>query len=127
LWAVELGRTILPNNPFMSAVERIHTASVLAPLLVLDVICAVLALSATPLIGTQSSWLWVAWAPLLVSFIYTLLAYAYWSVKAPNRLQTENYQLQHQRLLLIGDERDPNNVKIIEGTATSNTAVEGHR
>jgi hypothetical protein len=116
-----------PTNFLMSAVERIKTASVLAPLLVLDVICATLALIATLLFGVSSNWLWVAWTPFLICTVFTLGAYGYWSIVAPNRLQTEHYQLAQQRLFLIGDERDPNSAKLIESAPTSNTALTGQR
>lgn len=70
-----------PSNPLMS-VERIRTASVLAPLLVLNLISASVALIATPMIGTGSNWLWIAF---LLCFLCTLGAYCYWSIKAPIR------------------------------------------
>jgi hypothetical protein len=113
----------LPPNLLMSAVERIKTASILAPLLVLDVICGALALTATPLIGVNSSWLWIAWSPFLLCVIATLAAYTYWSIVAPNRLQTEHYQLAQQKLQLIGDERDPNSSKLIDSLPTSNPVI----
>jgi hypothetical protein len=53
------------------------------------------------------------WALFGVCVLFTLAAYSYWSAKEPNRLQTEKYQLAQQRLL-IGDERDPNSIKMIE-------------
>ncbi|BCA04157.1 hypothetical protein BDHH15_47290 [Bradyrhizobium diazoefficiens] len=113
-----------PTSPLMSAVERIKTASILAPLLVLDVICATLALLATPLIGVTNSLLWVAWIPFLICTAFTLASYVYWSMVAPNRLQTEHYQLAQQRLLLIGDERDPNSAKLINSAPTANNAID---
>ena len=49
-------------------------------------------------------------------------AYIYWSIKSPDRLQTENYQPELQRTL-IGDERNPG--KVIEGAPlTSNTVIQ---
>lgn len=53
--------------------------------------------------------------------MFTLGAYIYWSLAAPNRLQTERFQLEHQRMLLIGDERDPNDANMITAQVTANT------
>ena len=47
-------------------------------------------------------------------------AYIYWVIRGPDRLQTESYLLEQQRIKMIGDERDPG--KVVEGTMTANTA-----
>ena len=54
-------------------------------------------------------------------FVAIFGAYIFWSIKSPDRLQTENYQLEQQRIKVIGDERHPG--KVIEGTLTANTAA----
>jgi hypothetical protein len=106
--------------PFISAVECISTSSVLAPLLAIDVITGVVALVGSGILS--GSLLLGIWCVFGLCVIFTLYAYVYWSINAPDRLQTEQYQLAHRRLL-IGDERDPNSPKLIDSLPTANTAV----
>jgi hypothetical protein len=106
--------------PLISAVQRIQTSSVIAPLLAVLVITGVIALFGSLILS--GALLVGIWALFGVSVLFTLAAYSYWSAKEPNRLQTENYQLAQQRFL-IGDERDPNSIKMIESQPTANTAL----
>jgi hypothetical protein len=108
--------------PLISAIERINTANVIAPLFVVDIVVGVVALIGSAFIPAPIPIaLWVLFG---FCVLFTLGAYVYWSLRAPNRLQTERYQLEHQRMLLIGDERDPNSAKFITAQATANTHVE---
>jgi hypothetical protein len=107
--------------PLISAIQRIKTSNILAPLLVLDIIMGVVALIGSAFV--PSPILEAVWTMFFFCILFTLSAYAYWSYISPNRLQTERFQLEHQRLLLIGDERDPNSTKMIESTPSANTKV----
>jgi hypothetical protein len=107
--------------PLISAIQRIKTSSILAPLLVLDIIMGVVALIGSAFV--PSPILETIWMVFIFCILFTLGAYAYWSYISPNRLQTERFQLEHQRLLVIGDERDPNSVKLIESAPSANTKV----
>jgi hypothetical protein len=104
-----------------SAVQRIKTQSILAPLLALDVICGVMALGVTVMVGDTllSRWIWVSFG---VSVAFTLVAYTYWSFREPERLQTEDYRLAREHLMLIGDERNPNSPELLEGRPVSKAA-----
>ena len=101
------------------------SSSILAPLLVVDVIVGAVALFASlgKLVGLPEPLLWSIWGLFGFCVLFTLSSYVYWSWAQPNRLQTENYQIEHQRLLLIGDERDPNSMKLIGSAPSANTKV----
>jgi hypothetical protein len=111
--------------PLISAIKRIQTSSILAPLLVVDVIVGAVALFASlgKLVGLRELLLWCIWGLFGFCVLFTLASYIYWSWMQPNRLQTENYQLEHQRLVLIADERDPNSPKLIGSAPSANTVV----
>ena len=80
------------------------------------------ALLMTPVAGPNHPLTYVLWIAFLVwIFVGIGTAYIYWSIKGPDRLQTENYQLEQQRIKVIGDERHPG--KVIEGTLTANPAA----
>lgn len=51
---------------------------------------------------------------ILAAIAAPMLAYFIWMFKDPNRLQSEDYQLAHQKMLL-GDDRHPG--KILDGRA----------
>ena len=107
--------------PLISAVERIRTSSVIAPLLALDVIVGVIALIATLMLPTNLLvWLWGLFGTCV---LFTIVASIFCSFLGPHRLQTEQYQLDQRRLTLIGDERSPNSPKLIESTQSANTQV----
>jgi hypothetical protein len=44
---------------------------------------------------------------ILVVIAAPIIAYFIWMFKEPNRLQSEDYQLAHQKMLLLGDDRHP--------------------
>jgi hypothetical protein len=96
-----------------SAVERIRTNSAMNPLLWLNG-CSL------PFTIPGSVW---APHPINLCFVVlamtttlsAILAYFVWMFKDPNRLQSEDYQLANQRMLL-GDERHPG--VIIDGRAS---------
>ena len=101
---------------------RITTKSVLAPLSVPGGLIGAFAVLLTPLAGPHHPLTYVLWgAFLLWMFGGVGIAYIYWSIKDPDRLQTENYLLEQQRMKTIGDERHPG--KVIEDTLTANTAA----
>ena len=93
------------------------------PLLTLTTICGTAALIVTPIAGANSPLTWAVWGVFGFCVAASIVGYLVWSIYDPNRLQTEEYLLERQRLLTIGDERDPNNIKVIEGALTSNTAI----
>lgn len=107
--------------PVISAVKRIQTSSIVAPLLAADVITGVIGLLGAFVLPYPI--LYGVWVLFGLCVLSSLGSYAFWSWKEPNRLQTERYQLEHQRLLLVGDERDPNSPKLIESTPSANTVV----
>jgi hypothetical protein len=112
----------MPWGSLGSLIERVRTGSVLAPLLALTLIVGVAAFSITfsaDLILVRALWLLFAFCVLA-----TLLAYVVFAVKDPEKLQTEDYRLARHRLDLIGDERDPNDARLIEATPTANTHLE---
>ena len=101
---------------------RLTTKSVLAPLSVPAGLIGAFALLMTPVAGPHHPLTYVLWgAFLLWMFGGVGIAYIYWSIKNPDRLQTESFQLEQQRMKVIGDERHPG--KEIEGTLTANTAA----
>ncbi len=110
-------------GPLASVIERVRTGSVLAPLLALNLICGFAAFGVTIWLGdtTLARLLWVLFAVCVTA---TLVIYVVFAIKDPEKLQTEDYRLARHRLDLIGDERDPNNVKMITSQATANTHVE---
>ena len=101
---------------------RLTTRSVLAPLSVPGGLIGTFALLMTPVAGPHHPLTYGLWIAFLVWIFGGIgIAYIYWSIKDPDRLQTENYQLEQQRIKTIGDERHPG--KVIEGTLTANTAA----
>lgn len=105
-----------------SAVQRIKTASILAPLLALTAICGSAALLATIVLG-DSLLAWVLWSAFLLCVIASLSFYIYWSIRDPDRLQTEDYLLARRKIDLIGDERGPPAAKLIDESAISNPMI----
>jgi hypothetical protein len=112
-----------PWGSLGSLIERVRTGSVLAPLLALTVICGVAALSVTLRLGdaTLPCLLWALFAALVVA---TLIIYIVFALKDPEKLQTEDYRLARFRLEVIGDERDPNDAKMLNAPPTANTYLE---
>jgi len=62
---------------------------------------------------------WAFFGLFAVAAAYTMWKYEHWAGSAPNRLQTEDFQLQMQRL--IGDERNPNSSALLGGAPVANT------
>jgi len=107
---------------FYSLIERIRTNSVMAPLLALTFMVGLFALATTW--SANSTVVLGLWVLFGICAIFAMVMYLWWSINEPDRLQTENYRLEHHRLKVIGDERDPNNARIIEGESTSNLHLE---
>jgi hypothetical protein len=75
---------------------------------------------------------WISWAApnstasnvLLGLFTFcvvaTVVAYGYFAIRHPERLQTEEFRLAKLRVGVLGDERDPNDAKVIEAAPTAN-------
>jgi hypothetical protein len=103
-------------------IGHLKTTSVLAPLSMPAGLIGIFATLMTVVGGPHHPLTWVLWIVFVIWIVVIAAAYVYWSVVNPNRLQTENYQLEQQRINLIGDERNPG--KVIESSAlTSNTAM----
>jgi hypothetical protein len=111
-------------SDLIRTIGRFKTTSVLAPLLIGGIIIGLFASGMTMWVGPNHSLSWTLWIFVLTYWTVAICgAYAYWSVKEPDRLQTENYQLQQQRIRLVTDERHPG--KTIEHEPlTPNTAIQ---
>lgn len=110
----------LPRD-LIRTIGHLKTTSALAPLSMPGGLIGVFAILMTIVGGPHHPLTWTLWIFFIMWFTAIGGAYIYWSIKDPNRLQTENYQLEQQRIKVIGDERHPG--KTIEGTLTSNTAA----
>jgi membrane protein implicated in regulation of membrane protease activity len=102
-------------------IGHLKTTSALAPLSMPGGLIGVFAILMTIVGGPHHPLTWTLWIFFMLWFVATFGAYIFWSIKSPDRLQTENYQLEQQRIKVIGDERHPG--KVIEGTLTANTAA----
>ena len=112
-----------PWRSLGSLIERVRTGSVLAPLLALTLIVGVAAFSVTPF-SNDTTLVRSLWALFAFCVFATLVAYVVFALKDPDKLQTEDYRLARHRLELIGDERDPNDARLIEAAPTANTHLE---
>jgi hypothetical protein len=102
-------------------IGHLKTTSALAPLSVPGGLIGMFAVLVMIVGGPHHPLTWVLWIFFIIWMVGIGGAYVFWSIKDPNRLQTENYQLEQQRIKVIGDERNPG--KVIEGTPLiSNTA-----
>ena len=106
-------------------IERVRTGSVLAPLLALAVIVAVAAFSVS--FSHDTVLVRSLWALFAFCVLATLIAFVLFALKDPDRLQTEDYRLARHRLELIGDERGPNEAKLLDAAPTANTHLEAAR
>jgi hypothetical protein len=112
----------LPRD-LIRTIGHLKTTSALAPLLMPAGLIGVFAVLMTIVGGPHHPLTWVLWIFFIIWMVAIGGAYIFWSFKDPDRLQTENYQLEQQRINLIGDERNPG--KVIEGSPlTSNTAMQ---
>src|SRR5262245_45317784 len=113
-------------NPtdLIGTIRRFRTTSVLAPLLVAAIIIGVFASAVMMSAGPDHSLTWTLWIVFVVDLVLAGLGYVIWSIVDPNRLQTEEYQLEQQRIRgLLTDERHPG--KTIEHQRlTPNTAIQ---
>ncbi len=114
------------SGSLLSAVQRIKTASVVAPLLALTAISGAAATGVTVILG-NTSLVWILWTIFCLCVLASIISYAFWTFKDPDRLQSEDFRLERHRLDLLGDERAPRNLKIIETTPTANTLLEAVR
>ena len=67
----------------------------------------IFALLMTPVADPHHPMTYVLWIAFLVWMSGIGIAYIYWSNKDPERLQTENYQLEQQQIRMVGDDRIP--------------------
>src|SRR6266436_6221334 len=112
----------LPRD-LIRTIGHLKTTSALAPLSMPAGLIGVFAVLMTIVGGPHHPLTWVLWIFFMVWLVAIFGAYIFWSIKSPDRLQTENYQLEQQRIKVIGDERNPG--KVIEGAPlTSNTAMQ---
>lgn len=80
-------------------VGQIHVKScVLNPLLWLFAVAAAMFLLAAYYMPTYAGWLI---AIPIVILVFTLVAYAYFACKDPNRLQSEEFQIRQQEMLQL--------------------------
>jgi len=108
-----------PIQQLYSLIERIRTGSILAPLLALTFIVGIFVVLTTWI--SHDIWLVERlWGLFALCVAAVLVAYIIWAVKEPDRLQTEDYRLARHRIDVIGDERNPNDPKLIEATPTAN-------
>jgi hypothetical protein len=112
------------SRDLIGRIGRFRTTSVLAPLLAPLIITSLVALIVTAGAGVDHPLTWMLWYLFGAVVVVILLFYCIWSYANPDRLQTEEYRLEEQRIRIIGDERHPGPV-LIDSAAqlTSNTAV----
>jgi hypothetical protein len=104
-----------------SVVERIRTNSALNPLLWL---CGVVLLFTMPVAywGSYPA-SHVCLALAVASVLAPIAAYFIWMFRDPVKLQSEHYQLERQRIELLGDERTPGRPQVIDGELVDNKAL----
>ena len=103
-------------------IGHLKTTSALAPLSMPGGLIGVFAILLTLVGGPHYPLTYMLWIFFIIWMVGVGAAYVFWSIKDPNRLQTENYQLEHQRIKVIGDERNPG--KVIENMPlTANTVL----
>lgn len=95
-----------------SAIERVRTNSAMNPLLWLNG-CS-LPFTITGAIWAPTPVNYGLLAIAVATILASVIAYFIWMFRDPNRLQSEDYQLENQRMLL-GDERHPG--VLIDGKA----------
>jgi hypothetical protein len=106
----------------IGTIGRFRTTSVLAPLLVAAIIIGVFASGVTLWGGGPDHPLtWTLWIAFLGDLVLAGLVYVIWSFVDPNRLHSEEYLLEQQRIRVLTDERHPGRT-IEHEPLTSNTA-----
>lgn len=110
----------MPN--FSTAVEKQTTKSVMSPMLWL---AGIVLLPVVPAAVFTVGFPQTVFLSILVAMVTVAVGvYLYWTFKDPERLQSEEYQIQRQKLQLLGDDRHPGAVIDIEvDRQTSNTHV----
>jgi hypothetical protein len=109
-------------SALIGTIGRFKTTSALALLLVAGLFFGLFACAVTAWTGADHPLTWTLWSFVMVWFLGIGGAYIYWSIKDPDRLQTEDYQLEQRRINLLGDERHPG--KVIEAAPlTANTTI----
>lgn len=106
-----------------SLLGQMHVrSSALNPLLWLTALSGLICLPAAYFIPTFASWLV---ATPIICFVATLIAFAYFAYKDPNRLQSEEYQIRQQKMqyqLMQGSQK----IEVIEdGQLLPNPALSG--
>jgi hypothetical protein len=126
MWPWGVGHAIgtvmsLPRD-LIRTIGHLKTTSALAPLSMPGGLIGLFAVLITIVAGPHHLLTYILWIFFILWFAAIGDAYIYWSIKDPDRLQTENYQLEQRRITLLGDERNPG--KVIEGIPlTANTAA----
>ena len=108
----------LPDLP--NVIARVRTESALNPLLWLVGLTLLAAVSAGAF--DRDDLMWALIYAMAAEVAVALLAYLYFMLRDPNRLHSERYQLERQRMELMLDERYPGRLPVtIDVTPTSNT------
>jgi hypothetical protein len=115
----EFGATAIRH--LINTLGRFRTTSVLAPLQVLGIIVVIPFIIVMWLAGADHSLTWMFSYLFAAVVVVALLSFCIWSFANPDRLQTEEYRIEQQRL--IGDERQPGAGAVLIDNAplTSNT------
>jgi hypothetical protein len=101
-----------------------RTTSILAPLLVTAIIIGVFAFGVMMWAGSDHLLTWALWIAFFIVLALILLVYIGLLLVNPDRLQTEEYRLEQQRITtLIGDERHPGTTLIESSPLTSNSVI----
>jgi hypothetical protein len=104
-----------------SVVERVTTNSAVNPLFWL---CGVVLVSTMPgAIWGHSPVSEVCLGLATLAVVSPIVAYFIWMFRDPIKLQSEHYQLERQRIELLGDERSRTTPTIIEGELVDNAIV----
>ncbi len=114
-------------TPSMATASRhVATRSVLNPILWLSGIVWPAALAAMAFAPAPFNYFAAAVGGLTV--LMALSAYAYFALKDPDRLQTEEFRLQQQMVARLGDNRSHEEIALSVGEQsrlTANTVIEG--
>ncbi len=86
-----------------TSIERISVQNVMNPVLWL---CGLVTIPSIIAIVTMGAPHWVLFVLAIAPVMVALMAYIYFMVKAPDRLQSESYQLRKQALELIEEKGD---------------------
>lgn len=104
-----------------AAVEKVRTNSALNPLLWL--VAVTLPSGILGAICTDPPLREVCMSLAILPVIAALIAYFIWMFRDPTKLQSEHYQLEQQRITLLGDDRNLGRPPVIEGDLAANTVL----